>query len=274
VILARPLVAGAAFAASACAPALSSFQPAHVPEKGHVQAELGMDVAIPTGTIHKAIDAAESLEAVAENRALTDSEKHAILEGGVNLATNPPAAIPHLGVAYAPFEHWELGLRFAASGWRVGARRQILEQERSGVDLSVGIGVGRAAFEPPVDNVLSTIEIDDFVRWNVDLPIAVGRHGDWYRWWAGPRLLYTSMSQSMTLSLPAESAEVAAISGSGFYVGAQGGAVFGYRWLFVGPELTLVQLFADAEVEALGQSATVDLDSFVVYPGLALLGEF
>lgn len=259
---------------SACAPALSSFQPAHVPDQGHVQAELGTDVAIPTGSIHKAIDAAEALEAASENRSLTDDEKRTLLEGAVNLATNPPAAIPHFGVAYAPFESTELGFRFAASGWRVGLRRQLLEQARSGLDLSVGLGVGRAAFEPPVDNVLSTIEIEDFVRWTVDVPVAFGRRGDWYRWWAGPRLLYTSFSQSMVLSLAGESPELASISGSGWYVGGHAGAAFGYRWLFVGPELTLVQLLSDAEIELLGESRSVDLDSFVVYPGLALMGEF
>jgi hypothetical protein len=245
-----------------------------VPQKGHVQAEFGMDVAIPTGSIKKAVDAAEALEAVAEDRMLSNAEKLALLEGGANLATNPPAVIPHVGAAYAPFQHWEIGLRFAASGWRVGLRRQILEQERSGVDLSVGVGVGRAAFEPPIDGILYTIEIDDFVRWSVDLPIAVGQHADWYRWWAGPRLVYTSSSQGMRLLLPDEPVEVASISAKGFYVGAQAGAVFGYRWLFIGPELTLVHLFAEAELEALDQKATADLDGLVVYPGLAILGEF
>jgi hypothetical protein len=262
------------FLGCACAPALSSFQPAHVPEKGHVQAELGMDVAIPTGSIKKAIDAAESLDAAAESRALSDAEKLAILEGAVSLATNPPAAIPHLGVAYAPFEHWEVGLRAAASGYRLGVRRQLLLQKTHGVDLTIGLGVGRAAFEPPVSSVLSTIEVEDFVRWSFDLPVAVGKHGDWYRWWAGPRLLYATISQRVTLALPGEEVEVASISGKGWYVGAQGGAVFGYKHVFIGPELTLVQLFADAEVAALGQSETVDLDSFVIYPGLALMGEF
>jgi len=233
-----------------------------------------MDVAIPTGSIKKAVDAAQALEAVAEDRMLSESEKIALLEGGANLANNPPAAIPHVGAAYAPFQHWEIGLRFAASGWRLGLRRQILEQKDHGVDLTVGVGFGRAAFEPPVDSVLTFVEIDDFVRWTVDLPIAVGKHADWYRWWAGPRLLYTSSSQGMRLLLPGEPLEVASISAKGFYVGAQGGAVFGYRWLFIGPELTLVQLIADAELQALDQKVTVELDGLVVYPGLAILGEF
>jgi hypothetical protein len=263
-----------ACAASACAPALSSFQPAHVPDKGHVQATAGMDVAIPTGSLKKAVDAADALEAIADDRPLTDAEKRQILEGGVNLGTNPPAVIPHIAVAWAPFEFWEIGARYAAGGWRLGLRRQILEQKKSGVDFTVGAGVGRAAYEPPVSGVLSVIEIEDFVRWSFDVPIAIGQHADWYRWWAGPRLMYTSGSQSMSLELPGEPVELASISTSGFYLGAQGGAAFGYRWLFVGPELTVVQLLGEAEIEALGQTANVDLDGLIIYPGLALLGEF
>jgi len=104
-------------------------------------------------------------------------------------------------VAYAPFEQWEIAA---------------------------------------VDNVLAMIEIEDFVRWSIDLPIAVGEHGDWYRWWAGPRLIYTSGSQSMRLMLPGEPEEAASIS----------------------------------TTDVLGSSAAVDLDGLVVYPGLALLGEF
>ncbi len=239
-----------------------------------MQAELGVDVSVPTGTIDKTVDAAQALEAAAENRALTDGEKRQILEAGVNLAVNPPTVIPHFGLAYAPFEHWEVGVRLAASGWRLGVRRQLLMQETHGVDLTIGIGGGRAAVEPPVDNVLDTVVIEDFVRWNFDVPVALGKHGDWYRWWAGPRFLYSSFSQSATLNLPGESAELAAISGHALYVGGYGGAVFGYRYLFIGPELTLVQLFGNAEVSALGSSAEVDVSSFVVYPALAVLGEF
>ena len=47
--------------ASGCATSLSGFQPAHVAPKGHVTAEAGFDVSVPTGTITKAIDAGKTL---------------------------------------------------------------------------------------------------------------------------------------------------------------------------------------------------------------------
>src|SRR5688572_148368 len=85
----------------ACSTALSSSQPAHVPEKGHVQAEMGADVSIPLGSIDEAIDAAETLEAAAEQRTLSEREQREILEAATHLALNPPAVLMHIGVAYA-----------------------------------------------------------------------------------------------------------------------------------------------------------------------------
>jgi hypothetical protein len=138
----------------------------------------------------------------------------------------------------------------------------------------VGIGLGSAAFDPPIHQVLDTIEVNDFVRWNFDLPITVGGHGSWYRWWAGPRLLFSSMSERMTLHLPYDTTVSGSVSGRGLYVGGFAGTAFGYRWLFVGPELTLVELVGRADVSAVGTTTRASLNSFIVYPAIAVMGEF
>jgi hypothetical protein len=273
------LVSSVASTGGACATALSSFQPAHVPPAGHVQAEAGLDVSVSTGGIYKIVDAARELDEAAGARDLTEDEQRTILEGGAQLGLNPPALIPHIGVAYAPREGWEVGARFAASGWRAGVRRQLLAQELAGIDLTVGLGVGRAAFDPPVDSVLKTLRVDDFSRWNVDLPVTLGRHGSWYRWWVGPRLAYSRMSQAMTLNLPREGITVTGtVAGNGYYFGASAGAAFGYRSFFVGPEMTMVWLVGRAVVTAetmmMTSTETVKLDALIVYPGFAVMGEF
>ena len=257
-----------------CATALSTFQPAHVPKKGHFQTEVGLDISESSGAINKVLDAAETLDEAASQRRLTDAEMRQILEGGAHLGLNPPAFIPHAAIAYAPFELWEVSLRFAATGWRVGARRQLLMQEKSGVDLTVGIGVGSAAFNPPIHKILDKLEVNDFVRWNADLPITVGGHGSWYRWWTGPHLLYSSMSETMTLHLPYDTMVTGSVSGHALYVGGFAGAAFGYGSLFIGPELTLVELLGSADVSAAGTTTQASLNSFIVYPAIALMGEF
>src|SRR5436305_1856427 len=138
----------AAFCA-ACGVGLSSNQPAHVPEKGHAHVELGVDVSYPTGTIPDVIHAAESVEQATEQRAVSDAEKRKVFAGAAAIAINPPAAISHVGFDYGVAEGWEVGVRFATSGARLAVRTQLLKQAEHGVDLSLGLGIGRALFTPP-----------------------------------------------------------------------------------------------------------------------------
>jgi hypothetical protein len=176
-------------------------------------------------------------------------------------------------------ERWEVGARLATSGWRIAGRRQWLTQEADGIDLSAGLGLGRALFTPPVHSVFESIEVDDFWRWNIDLPVALGRHGSWYRVWGGPRLLYSWVSQTMTLTLddvgtPEPVRTTGKFTASGLYAGGYAGAALGYRSLFIGPELTVTYLFGSAEVDALGGRQNVDVKSLVIYPAFAVMGEF
>jgi hypothetical protein len=260
--------------AAGCATALSTSEPAHLPPKGHFQAEAGVDLSFSTDAINKVLDAAESLDQASAQRMLTDDEKRTILEGGAHLGLNPPAFIPHVGVGYAPLESWEVTARFAASGWRAGVRRQLMTQEGSGVDVALGVGVGSAAFDPPIHRVLATIEVDHFDRWNFDVPLVLGRHGVWYRWWIGAHVVYSLMSENMTLHLQNDTTVTGSVSGRGLYAGGYAGAALGYRSLFVGPELTLAELFGHADVEAMGERTRADLSSLVVYPSIAVMGEF
>jgi hypothetical protein len=261
-----------------CAPTLSSFQPAHVAPQGHVSVQAGIDGSAPVGTIIKSIDAARTLASAARSRTLSDPERRQLVEAGANLALDPPAIVGHIGGDYVPFTDWELGLRWSPGSWRVGARHQFLHQERHGVDLTAGVGVSRFTYEFPVSNVVDVLQLDDFERWSVDVPIALGKHGSWYRIWGGPRLLFSKFSTALRLDLPAAGgmgAEtvLASVDGRATFVGGQGGVALGYRHLFLGVELTIVQLISTAHLSLPGQRQDADLGGLIVYPGIALMGE-
>lgn len=263
-----------------CAPALSTFHPAHVAEKGHFQAELGMDIAIPTGTIEDVIEAGIALVDVASTRELQDDEKRKLFDAGIALSLNPPSVVQHIALAYTPLENWEIGLRYSVSQIRLGSRYQILEYKKHKVDLSIGAGVARYVFDLPVNSIIGLVELDDFSRWQFDFPIQVGKSGDWYRVWGGPRIMLTTFGTSLTMNLPAVTGypgevELASFSGTGAYIGAQGGVALGYKYVFFAVELTLAQLLSGGELTALGQKRLeVDLDSFIVYPAFGLMFEF
>jgi hypothetical protein len=245
---------------------------------------MGLDISVSKGSIGKVVDAADSLDKASTERQLNADELRKILEGAGHLGFNPPALIPHVGIAYGLPLQWEIGVRYAANGWRVGVRHQLIDQETSGFDLAVGFGFGLAAIDPPINTVLDKVDVSDYGRFNIDLPIAIGRHGIWYRWWAGPRFLFSKMSQELTATLPSvllpngtvqtNVPVKSKISGTGFYVGASAGVAFGYRWIFIGPELTLVQLVGDADISLFDLTTNVSLDALVVYPSFTLTAEF
>jgi hypothetical protein len=272
----------AALIVSACAPPLSGFQPAHVAPAGHIQAEAGLDVSAPTGTISRTIDVGRGLVGAARQRSLTDDERRRLIEAGASLVLDPPAVVTHVALAYGLVPGWEMGLRYASGSLRLGGRTELQSQDRAtgqGFDLSVGLGVSRQTASFPVDSVLDYLTIDEFTRFTVDIPVLVGRHAPWYRTWGGARLALSHYSGAMRLSLPATSgtpAELVAgsVDGTGALVALQGGAAVGYAHLFVGFELTLARQFSGARLTAGGQSQDVDLGGFIISPGVALLGEF
>lgn len=265
-----------------CSPALTSFTPAHVPEKGHVQAEVGFDVFVPTGTVKDAIEAAETLGEAAEERELTETEEREVFEGAAALALNPPSATPHLGIGYSPLENLAIEGRYTIGALRLAGRYQFLRRAEHGVDLSAGLGLGRYVYEFPVDSAIPVIELEDFTRYQVDLPIQLGVSGDWYRVWGGPRLLATFYSTELALvypTIPGAGVDqpedvLASLHGTGFYAGGQAGVALGYKKVFLGFELTLAEFWTTATLDAFGRHLEVDLSSFVIAPGLALMGEF
>jgi hypothetical protein len=262
-----------------CAPSLSSFQPAHVAPKGHVTAELGSDLSLPTGTLASTYDAAKTLASAGKSRMLTEDEKIQLFIAGTNLALSPPALVNHLAINYVPADRWEVGGRYSSRAFRLGGRRQLLVQEQSGYDLSVGLGVQRWSFGFPIGDIIDIVRLEDFTRWSLDLPVVAGFRTDFYRVWGGPRLAISSYSSELVIRAPgqagaAASEDLARVEGSAMFVGAQAGAALGYRMLFVAVELTVVRMIGSARLDVFGRRVEADTGTFILYPGLALLGEF
>ncbi|NUQ73320.1 MAG: hypothetical protein HUU21_07180 [Polyangiaceae bacterium] len=263
-----------------CAPALSTFHPAHVAEKGHFQAEIGTDISIPTGTLVEVIEAGVELIDAAASRELSGIEKKELFDAAAALILNPPSAGQHIALAYTPLSHWEIGLRYSVNALRLGTRFQLHQNKKHKIDFSLGIGVGRYVLDLPVNNILGLIELDDFTRWQFDFPILVGKSGDWYRVWGGPRIMLTTFDASLTMRLPAVGdypgeVAVASFGGKGSYFGILGGVALGYKHVFVAVELTLAQFWTYGALDAFGyRQLDVDVDSFIIHPAIGMLFEF
>lgn len=258
------------------------MQPAHVAPKHHAQAEFGMDVSIPTGVITDAIDAADTLIDAAGERELTDDEVNQLYRAASATVLNPPSATPHVGIGFTVVDNLEVSLRYATNQLRLGGRYQFLQKDKHNIDATVGLGLGYYALPIPLGDLFDPIlKLDDFSRFQIDVPLVFGTRGNWYRVWGGPRFMYTRFSTELTLDIlpipgvSAGRAELASFGGNGFYVGAQGGVAVGYKYVFLAFELTVVRLIMNGDLVVLGKNiANFDLGSNIVYPAIGLMGEF
>jgi hypothetical protein len=231
-----------AVAALSCAPALSSFTPAHVAPVKHVQAELGMDVSVPTGTLVRAIDASSAIVSAAKQRTLTEEEKRKLTHAAIALLLNAPSVTPHLGVGYTVADRLEINGRYS------------------------------------VGDQLEVIVVDDFERWQLDVPFQVGGHDDYHRWWAGPRLMATKFDTAIRGVAEPLAPFLLAYDGYSLLAGAQFGVAIGYKKIFFAVELTLAELWLRSKIRAAAGTSygetRLDLESFIIYPGFGLIGEF
>ena len=266
-----------AIALLACAPALSTFQPAHVAPVGHIQAAGGLEVAIPTGAILDTLDTAKNLSARAENgEMLSDAQKLEILDAGVNLVVNAPAFGPHLGIAYTFVDRAEANLRFAGRAFRFGGRYQLVRRDEGPFDMTIGVGVARFSYAVPLSDEIPVLRIDDFTRWQIDVPLLIGTSRDFFRVWVGPKLLLTWFETQMTLSIPNQDVSVARFDGMVTYLGGQGGLALGYRKVFFAVELTIADSFGSARTTVSGftpPSHETRVSSLIIYPSVGLMVE-
>lgn len=264
-----------------CAPTLSSFTPAHVAPSGHVQAEVGMDVSIPAGIVDELMDTAKTVARTADRQAanLTEEQRRVLLRGAATTLLNPPSMSTHLGVAVGVYEDVEVGGRLFSGGWRLGGRYQFLDQKTQSVDLSAGLGISRYSFSLGIPEVPILVDVEDYSRWMVDIPVLVGKHGNWYRWWAGPKFLMGTFDAGVTLTNPIDDQKLGfTMDGTSWYLGGQAGAALGYKWIFVAAELTVMHVGAKAEFAANGGTESASykptVSGTIWYPGLGLMGEF
>jgi len=267
-------------ALSSCAPSLSTFQTAAVPPKGHYAVAAGFEGSLPIGTILDVIDTGKDLGRKIENgQTLTSDEKWRMFDAGMQLLLSPPSAGYHLSAAYVPVEKLEVSLRYAGSALRLGTRYQLLDRATGPFDMSAGIGVSRFTYTLPISDYIPVLKMDDFTRWQIDVPFLIGMQNRFFRFWTGPRFVATFFDTRMTLELPAgESPVLASMSGNAYYLGGQGGIGVGYRWIFLAFELTVTEMVGHAHVNAPAiadaPSRDVDLTGLVIYPSIGLMGEF
>ncbi|MCK6535647.1 MAG: hypothetical protein L6Q84_21970 [Polyangiaceae bacterium] len=259
---------------SGCAPALSTFVPAETTPEGHVRATGGLGLNVPAGQIDDAYEVAEALADRAETQALTADEKDQLIIKTAGVMLNPPSATWEVQGRYGIHRRADVGLRHASGALRGDGRFTFLKPSAEG-DLagSVGVGLAYYTFEipvpPPMDSV---IEIDDFRRYELDVPLLFGWSWEMAHVWFGPKLLISRYSTGMSARFVDE-VRVVDVSGTNLYYGGQVGAAVGYKKVWLGLELTVAGLSGAAKIDvpAAGRSIDAKFGGLVVYPTIGVL---
>jgi hypothetical protein len=263
-----------------CATSLSTFQTAAVPPTGHYSAAVGVEGSLAPGTLYDVYSAGkDALNRADQGQTLTTEEKWQAFDTGVELLLSPPGSFGyHLSFAYVPWKRLEVSLRYAGPALRLGARYQLLDRATGPFDMSLGLGVSRFTYTIPFADLVPILKVDDFSRWQLDVPLLIGMQNRWFRTWGGPRFVATFFDAALRLDLQVEEPVLGSMSGNAYYVGGQAGFGFGYRWVFLAFELTIAEMTGNARFEAplLTDSPTrdVEMSGLVIYPTIGLMGEW
>jgi hypothetical protein len=230
--------------AAACAPTVSTFQPASVPKHGTFGVNVAMQSALPVGGLSDALDAGKNyvarIEADFQDNGRLDTTTEQEIAGAlrvVGIATvSLPSLSPDLSISYAFAERWNGIIRFAGNEGRIGVRNQILGSG-PGFAASWGAAAGYSSFKVPLGD-LDPLRIDDFKRFNVEADFLVGTSSDLGHLWAGPTVMFTTYGTTATLALSETCAPNGEIKGSGLIAAGTLGGAIGWKHIWLGLELT------------------------------------
>lgn len=290
----RLLALLALLSATGCASTLSSMQTAKPLARGQFQASGGAGLFIPAGQLGTVVD-----QGIAQGRAiqdalesgqpyrLTEEEAQKLLTAGVALVVAPPGVNNELMLRAGLLEGSELdvGLRLSTASFRGDLKLRLAhggdpddsplpEHKRKSFDLALGVGVSRHFFKGPALEVLGVVQLDDFSRWDVEVPLyASADFGDILKLYAVPKYVYarTSLDERLVdavsfgadvtgleLRLPARA--------DSHFAGATAGLAIGYKFVHLYAELTAGYTWCRPEL--FGQVR--ELGGVTLYPAVGL----
>ncbi len=248
---------------SGCATTLSTMQTARTLEPGQVQVTGGMGVFLPVGNLIRVVDAGidqgrEARDAVDDNRpyALSEESQQQLLSAGVALLVAPPGINPELMVRVGVADRVDVGLRYSGISLRAdgkvllvhGGREEggRMEAGQRSYDVALGLGVARHFFSSPVLDVLEVVQMNDFSRYDIEVPLYVSADfGDILKLYGAPKYVYshTRLDQRL-VDYSRQGAPVTGFDATlpatvnSHFVGSTVGLSLGYRYVYLFAELT------------------------------------
>ncbi|QDE90791.1 hypothetical protein BHS06_18490 [Myxococcus xanthus] len=246
-----------------CASTLSTQQTARTLAPGQVQVTGGMGAFVPVGALVRVVDAGieqgeAARDAVVNDRpyTLSEEDQQELLTAGVALMVAPPGVNPELMVRVGVVDRLDVGLRYSGISLRGDLKFQLahggdevgryLELGQRSFDMALGVGVSKHFFSSPALDVLEVVEMNDFSRYDVEVPLYLSADwGDVFKLYAAPKYIYSRTRLDARLvdysqqgkPVSGFDARLPATVGSHF-VGSTLGIAVGYRYVHLFAEVT------------------------------------
>lgn len=277
----------AAYLLAGCAPALSTLQPATIAPKKSVHAAAGYGVSVPVaGTVRSVSQAKKAADRAQDGEEMSTKDQEEVIKTALGATLNPPSFGSEYQLGYGFADRWQADVRYALSAWRLGVRYQAIVPEPPGgrpLAASVGLGVSRYTFSFGVPKYLKPVaDVEDFERWDVDVPVLFGVSHDVFHLWGGPKVIGSYVDARVEVCTRfdttdrecAERAE-AGLNGYAVYVAGQGGAAIGYKHAWLALELTTAVVNVDiggrVAYQDTREKRRYNFYDVIVYPTLGLI---
>ncbi|RKG80127.1 hypothetical protein [Corallococcus terminator] len=250
------LLLGLASVTVGCATPLSTMQTAKTLSPGQVQVTGSMGVFVPVGTLVDVVDVGidqgrEARDAIEEGRPynLSEEDQQRLLTAGIALVVAPPGVNPELMVRVGIVDGLDLGGRFSGNSLRFDGKVRLAhggEAKNRSYDLALGLGVSKHLFSGAVLDVLEVVQLGDFNRFDVEVPLYLSaEYGDVFKLYGAPKYVYSHTRMDPQLvdfsqqGAPVTGFDVSLpTSVSSHFVGSTVGFALGYRYVHIYAELT------------------------------------
>jgi hypothetical protein len=254
-----------------CSTALSTMQPADTLPKGGVHVSGGMDIDIPVTRAIEVISTAKDLgEKYSDNANYmpTEEEKQDAFTAALGLALSQPGVQHDLMLRYGVVTDFDAGFRWTTSGVHLDGKFQFLHQATEDWDGAISVGFGYHLFDGLLFDVLEYLQIDDFSRYDIAVPVIFGRRiQEWGRFWTGVKYDIAFVHIDAKLE---NVDETLTVDDKVHYFGGFAGFGVGYKWVHLFAELTVMNMWSKPTV--LGRER--DIGGIIVVPSFGLMGRF
>ena len=176
-----------------CATNLSSLQTAKTLNPGQIRITGGYGVYLPVGQLLNGAAAgvtvgAEAVQAKMQNHdyVLTVDDKESLGNAAIALAMIPPSSTYEINARVGVFHNFDVGFRYSINSMRGDAKLRLFhsgdaegwdEPRGRSYDIAIGAGVSKYLIGNPINGQLSGVRIDDFNRWDLEIPVYF--NADW-----------------------------------------------------------------------------------------------